>query len=82
MNTSGPAMLPEAVVGWVVAEALAGLEYLHGLRFAHRDLKAANLLLELPTGRSPPPCTCTPHSAPFLHPWLTSARPVLTWWGG
>lgn len=43
-------LLPESVIGWIMAEALAGLEYLHTHQCAHRDVKAANLLVALPSG--------------------------------
>eukprot|EP01052_Picozoa_sp_SAG31_P037789 SAG31_NODE_4935_length_2851_cov_2.089753_3_plen_111_part_00 len=44
-------LLPQTVIGWIIAEALAGLDYLHTLhQCAHRDVKAANLLVALPNG--------------------------------
>lgn len=48
---AGSAGLPAAVLGWVAAEALAGLAHIHELGRAHRDIKGPNLLLTLPAAR-------------------------------
>ena len=37
--------LHEDEIGVICAEALHGLEYLHGLSRIHRDVKAGNILL-------------------------------------
>lgn len=37
--------LPEAVIGAITRQTLAGLKYIHSLQKIHRDIKAGNLLL-------------------------------------
>lgn len=37
--------LNENEIGYVLTGALKGLDYLHGMKITHRDVKAANILL-------------------------------------
>jgi serine/threonine protein kinase len=37
--------MPEMEIQAIIRESIRGLEYLHGLRIVHRDIKAANILL-------------------------------------